>query len=92
MIPTLPTGARLALLNWPGGQPSAADIADAVPARDDRPWRYGEVVQPLLVLGLLEELPGALLHPATGTRLLTTFRLTQAGRKAVDVIQSGVEP
>ena len=84
-IPTLPTGARLALINWPGGHPDwCAIVAVAGPnARgDDRSWR--QVGWPLLNNNLLEHLPR---EPGQPDR----FRLTQAGRKALDVLQSGVE-
>jgi hypothetical protein len=83
---TLPEGARLALLKWPGGQPGTAAVVQVLPSRDSDPWRFSEVVQPLLDAALIEEVPGDWPH-----LFLATFRLTQAGRKAWDVLQSGVE-
>ncbi len=82
----LPEGARLALMNWPGGQPDAGEIADAMPAGNVRPWYYSDVIPPLLDAGLIERVPNV---AARGGGHL--FRLTQAGRKAWDVLQSGVE-
>ncbi len=82
-LPTLPDGARLALMNWPGGRQSAARIVDSLPRRDGPLWTYGEVVRPLLDAGLIETV-------ATQFQI-HTYRLTQAGRKAMDVLQSGVE-
>lgn len=79
-------GARLALLNWPGGHPDWLAIATAAgPNRRGANRGYRGTVQPLLDHRLIEELPREA-FPA-----LPRFRLTQRGRKALDILQSGVE-
>lgn len=82
MISILPEGARLALLNWPGGQPTAYQITEAS-GSDDVIRDSLAVVCPLLETKLIEDV--------VDNGIIRTFRLTQAGRKAVDVLQSGVE-
>jgi hypothetical protein len=88
MIPTLPEGARLALLNWPGGQPTWQQIVQAAgPNRAGHGRTFRQCVQPVLDAGLIEEfkiVEGD--YPYHKVR--SAFRLTQAGRKAVDVLQS----
>ena len=85
-IPTLPEGARLALLNWPGGQPGTHAIADAAgPNKAGRRRDRWQIVNALQKVGLIEA------RPRDAIREPLTFRLTQAGRKAVDVLQRGWE-
>ncbi len=76
----LPEGARLALMNWPGGHLTCRQIADAAGKGTGRRWATSHVAVPLRQAGLIE-------WNEAGTR----NRLTQAGRKAWDVLQSGVE-
>lgn len=85
-LPTLPEGARLALLNWPGGQPTVAEIVVAIASarKEALPpaWKQFAMIDQLLAAGMVEEV---ICEPPM------RFRLTQPGRKAVDVLQSGVE-
>jgi hypothetical protein len=84
-IPTLPTGARLALINWPGGHPDwRAIVASAGPNARGHARSFRQVVEPLLAWSLIEDAPSP-------PHKRCTFRLTQPGRKALDVLQSGVE-
>jgi hypothetical protein len=84
-IPTLPTGARLALINWPWGTPTDAHIVAAIDRKPDGTlWTYRETIYPLLAAGLIADL-----QIISGINW--RYRLTQAGRKALDVLQSGVE-
>jgi hypothetical protein len=88
-IARLPEGARLALINWPGGQPTWQQIVEAAgPTRHGHSRNFRWCVRPLLNAGLLTELKR---FDDAGMLTWRTFRLTQAGRKAVDVLQSGVE-
>ncbi|OYZ15607.1 MAG: hypothetical protein B7Y35_05945 [Sphingomonadales bacterium 28-64-96] len=83
-LPNLPEGARLALLNWPltNSRPLSADIlAAANKGNKQRDFKWPAVIYPLLDTGLIER----------STDGWAGYRLTQPGRKAVDVLQSGVE-
>lgn len=84
--PTLPEGARLALLNWPGGQPTVGEIIEAIAPGEPLPSVNDEfvIISALVAAGLIEEVDVPKGH-------MRTFRLTQAGRKAMDVLQSEVE-
>jgi hypothetical protein len=85
MIPPLPEGARLALLHWPWGTPAIREIIEAtMRAGYQRPSVYQEqaIINALLAGSLMEEIP-------VDVGSLRRFRLTQAGRRAVDAIQSG---
>jgi predicted transcriptional regulator with HTH domain len=81
--PPLPEGARLALLHWPWGTPSAQEIVQAAGAGiTGRIAATRAVVVPLIKAGLIERM-------SERREGYTVFRLTQAGRRAVDAIQSG---
>ncbi len=79
MTPPLPEGARLALLHWPWGTPDCRAIVLAAGTdRRGHRRRVDHVVIPLRRAGLIEwGEPGI------------AFRLTRAGRRALDEIQSG---
>ncbi len=83
-LPTLPEGARLALMNWPGGQPSAMQIGRAADRDLPEPLDAFQIIRDLMEARLIERRPAM-------QNALPTYRLTQAGRKAWDVLQSGVE-
>ena len=86
MIPTLPEGARLALLNWPGGQPDDSTLARVAGMQNvGMAHVWPAVAKPLLDAKLIEY------APRESVNGVERYRLTQAGRKAVDVLQSGVE-
>ena len=82
MIPPLPEGARLALLHWPWGTPTIGEIFEAMQQAGVSPPFDQHIANQLLAAGLIEHAPG----PETAPR---RYRLTQAGRRAVDAIQSG---
>ena len=81
-LSTLPEGARLALLHWPWGTPTSLEITDAAGCGCDFVARH-DCLDALLSAGLIED------APAPTVEQLRRFRLTQAGRRAVDAIQSG---
>ncbi|MBU6167097.1 MAG: hypothetical protein KGQ52_13365 [Alphaproteobacteria bacterium] len=82
---TLPEGARLALLHWPWGMPDWLALSKAAgPNKRGRLRARCQIVPPLLQHGLIEPA-----EPCTDIAGSTRFRLTQAGRRAVDAIQSG---
>ena len=86
-VPPLPEGARLALLHWPWGTPTWREISAAAgPAKDGRARQYRGCVLPLIRLGLLDELVE---YNEQGESVSRRFRLTPAGRRALDEIQSG---
>lgn len=80
MTPPLPEGARLALLHWPWGTPTSMEITDAARCGCDLVARH-DCLDALLGAALIED------APTVG--YLRRFRLTPAGRRALDEIQSG---
>ena len=84
MTPPLPDGARLALLHWPWGTPTVDGICRA--ATDNGFYcsdPAGLIFMPLIETALIVDVPDV------PQGQLRRFRLTPAGRRALDEIQSG---